>query len=55
MMIIFLGLLIVLTNLFSIGLSVPLKKGEAGKAWTEEEIDIVRDKVVIYSSIKFWS
>ena len=29
-------------------LTEPLKPGEPGGPWTEEEIDIVRDKVISY-------
>ena len=32
-------------NLISIGLLLPLESGLPGKPWTEDEIDIVRDKV----------
>ena len=36
---------LIVANLFSIILSVPLEPGQPGGPWTEEEIDIVRDKV----------
>ena len=32
-------------NLISIGSMLPLESGVPGKPWTEDEIDIVRDKV----------
>ena len=33
-------------NLISIVISVPLEPGQPGGQWTEDEIDIVRDKVI---------
>ena len=37
---------LVLALLFSSAISVPLEPGQAGGPWTEEEIDIVRAKVI---------
>ena len=42
---------LIVANLFSIILSVPLEPGQPGGPWTEEEIDIVRDKVGIFPSL----
>ena len=39
--------LLVLTLSFSLAISVPLEPGQAGGPWTEEEIDIVRAKVIL--------
>ena len=45
--------LLVLALSFSLAISVPLEPGQAGGPWTEEEIDIVRAKVIFknYSSV----
>ena len=37
---------LITANLISIVVSVPLELGQPGGPWTEEEIDIVRDKVI---------
>ena len=37
---------LITANLISIVVSVPLQPGQPGGPWTEEEIDIVRDKVI---------
>ena len=42
---------LIVANLFSIILSVPLEPGQPGGPWTEEEIDIVRDKVSIFPGL----
>ena len=39
--------LLVLALSFSLAISVPLEPGQAGGPWTEEEIDIVRAKVIL--------
>ena len=39
---------LITANLISIVVSVPLEPGQPGGPWTEEEIDIVRDKVISY-------
>ena len=36
---------LITANLISIVVSVPLEPGQPGGPWTQEEIDIVRDKV----------
>ena len=37
--------LLLITNLITLAIAEPLKPGQPGGPWTEEEIDIVRDKV----------
>ena len=41
---------LVLALSFSLAISVPLEPGQAGGPWTEEEIDIVRAKVIFKNS-----
>ena len=47
-MMIFLRIYLFSIFLMSFVLTEPLKPGEPGGPWTEEEIDIVRDKVISY-------
>ena len=37
---------LIVANLISIVMSVPLEPGQPGGPWTKDEIDIVRDKVI---------
>ena len=44
--------LLIKVGLLSYVLSVPLEPGQQGGPWTEEEIDIVREKVYPYFASK---
>ena len=43
--------LLVFVSLISLVKSVPLEPGQPGGPWTEEEIDIVREKVNVYRGV----
>ena len=45
--------LIVLALSFSLAISIPLEPGQPGGPWTEEEIEIVRAKVILKNLL--WS
>ena len=44
--------LIVLALSFSLAISVPLEPGQPGGPWTEEEIDVVRAKVIFKNCLR---
>ena len=44
--------LLVFVSLISLAKSVPLEPGQPGGPWTEEEIDIVREKVNVYRGFR---
>ena len=43
---------LIVANLISIVMSVPLEPGQPGGPWTKDEIDIVRDKVIFLFNTK---
>ena len=44
--------LIVLALSFSLAISIPLEPGQPGGPWTEEEIDVVRAKVIFKNCLR---
>ena len=45
--------LVIFASLILLSKAVPLEPGQPGGPWTEEEIDIVRDKVNVYLVAQF--